>query len=121
MQWNDLFEQRKVVGMKLKEYLRSKGFSKVSFCEKADISRPTFNKILNGEVENKNTFDKHMQKIFSCIHIAPEELLEFSGQKQAAVEVVYSKNEPEAYQMDEKAKKEYDLLQDLLNLCGIYY
>ena len=50
MRFDDLFEMRKLVGTKLKDYIRNNGFSKVSFCKKADISRPRLDKILNGEI-----------------------------------------------------------------------
>ena len=33
---------------------------------------------------------------------------------------VYSQNTPVDYQMNDKTKKEYDLLEDILNLCSVY-
>ena len=42
MRFDELFEMRKLTGTKLKDYIRSNGFSKVSFCKKTEISRPTF-------------------------------------------------------------------------------
>lgn len=50
MRFDELFEKRKLTGTKLKDYIRSNGFSKVSFCKKTEISRPTLDKILNGEM-----------------------------------------------------------------------
>lgn len=120
MRFDDLFEMRKLVGTKLKDYIRSNGFSKVSFCKKAEISRPTLDKILNGEIDSKSTFDKHLNKILTCLKIAPDTLMGFSPKAQS-VDVVYSQNAPVDYQMNEKAKREYDLLQDILNLCSVYY
>lgn len=120
MHFDDLFEMRKLVGAKLKDYIRSNGFSKVSFCKKAEISRPTLDKILNGEIDSKSTFDKHLNKILNCLNINPSILMGFSPKTQS-VDVVYSQNAPIDYQMNEKATKEYDLLQDILNLCSVYY
>lgn len=60
MRFDELFEMRKLTGTKLKDYIRSNGFSKVSFCKKTEISRPTLDKILNGEIDSKSTFDKHL-------------------------------------------------------------
>ena len=37
------------------------------------------------------------------------------------MDAVYSQNAPADYQMNDKAQMEYDLLQDILNLCSIYY
>lgn len=44
----------------------------------------------------------------------------FSPRVQS-VDAVYSQNAPIDYQMNDKAKMEYDLLQDILNLCSVYY
>ena len=38
-----------------------------------------------------------------------------------SVDVVYSQNAPSDYQMSEKAKKQYRLLMDILDLCEIYH
>ena len=44
----------------------------------------------------------------------------FSPRVQS-VDAVYSQSAPIDYQMNDKAKIEYDLLQDILNLCSVYY
>ena len=120
MRFDELFEMRKLTGTKLKDYIRSNGFSKVSFCKKTEISRPTLDKILNGEIDSKSTFDKHLNKIFTSLSIDPDTLMGFSPRAQS-VDAVYSQNAPIDYQMNDKAKMEYDLLQDILNLCSVYY
>ena len=120
MRFDELFEMRKLTGIKLKDYIRSNGFSKVSFCKKTEISRPTLDKILNGEIDSKRTFDKHLNKIFTSLSIDPDTLMGFSRRAQG-VDAVYSQNAPIDYQMNDKAKMEYDLLQDILNLCSVYY
>ena len=120
MSFDELFEMRKLTGAKLKKYIQSNGFSKVSFCKKAEISRPTLDKILNGEIDSKRTFDKHLNKILTSLSINPDTLMEFLPKKQN-VDAVYSQNAPIDYQMNDTAKKEYDLLQDILNLCSVYY
>lgn len=120
MRFDELFEMRKLIGTKLKDYIRSNGFSKVSFCKKTEISRPTLDKILNGEIASKSTFDKHLNKILTSLSIDPDTLMRFSPRAQS-VDTVYSQNAPIDYQMNDKAKVEYDLLQDILNLCSVYY
>ena len=105
---------------KLKDYIRSNGFSKVSFCKKTEISRPTLDKILNGEIDSKSTFDKHLNKILTSLSIDPDTLMGFSPRIQSA-DAVFSENAPIDYQVNDKAKMEYDLLQDILNLCSVYY
>ena len=118
MRFDELFEMRKLTGTKLKDYIRSNGFSKVSFCKKTEISRPTLDKILNGEIDSKSTFDKHLNKIFTSLSIDPDTLMGFSPRVQS-VYAVYSQNAPIDYQINDKAKMEYDLLQDILNLCNV--
>lgn len=62
MKFDELFEQRSIVASKLKDCIRDLGYTKVSFASKADISRPTLDKLLNGEIDNKSSFDRHLQK-----------------------------------------------------------
>lgn len=122
MAFDTLFEQRALVGKKLKDCIRDLGFTKVSFSEKTQISRPTLNHLLDGTIDSKSTFDKHLQKILNALNMTADQLLSYSpimeGKK---VEAVYSLNAPDGYAMDEKAKKQYGLLMDVLDLCTIYY
>lgn len=46
MRFDELFEQRSLVASKLKECIRDKGYTKVSFAGKAEISRPTLDRLL---------------------------------------------------------------------------
>ena len=122
MRFEELFEKRGLVAEKLKECLRENGFTKVSFSKKAEISRPTLDKLLNGEIDSKVTFDKHMSKVLSVLNMSANELLLFNvGLGNRQIEAVYSENAPEDYAMNERATKQYDLLQDVLDLCRIYY
>ena len=112
MRFDELFEMRKLTGIKLKDYISGNGFSKVSFCKKTEI--------LNGETDSKSSFDKHLNKIFTSLGIGPDTLMEFSTKTQS-VDAMYSQKALINYQMNDKAKMEYDLLQDILNLCSVYY
>lgn len=47
-------------------------------------------------------------------------LMEFSTRVQS-VDAMCSQNAQTDYQMNDKAKMEYDQLQDILNLCSVYY
>lgn len=115
-----LFEMRKLVGEKLKACIRSKGFTKVSICKKAKISRPILEELLNGEIDNKSVFDEHLNEILDSLKITPDFLVKVSPETQQpdemCLQAVFIN-----YQMSEKAMKEYELLQDILNLCSIYY
>ncbi len=122
MAFDALFEQRKLVGEKLKDCIRSSGFTKVSFSKKTDISRPTLDRLLRGTIDNKSTFDRHLQKILDALNLTADQLLSYSPSKETKeVEAVYSLNAPDDYAMDEKTKKQYCLLMDVINLCTIYY
>ena len=105
MRFDELFEMRKLTGIKLKDYISDNGFSKVSFCKKTEISRPTLDKILNGEIDSKSSFDKHLNKIFTSLGIGPDTLMEFSTKTQS-VDAMYSQKALINYQMNDKAKME---------------
>ncbi len=122
MTFDILFEQRILVAEKLKECLRQSGFTKVSFSKKTGISRPTLDRLLNGTIDSKSTFDKHLQKILFVLDMKAEDLLFYHKSKSnQEVEVVYSSNEPVNYVMNETAQRQYQLLLDVLDLCTIYY
>ena len=74
MRFDELFEQRSLVASKLKDCMRDKGYTKVSFAKKAEISRPTLDKLLNGSIDSKATFDRHLQKILKMMNMSVDEL-----------------------------------------------
>ena len=121
MRFDELFEQRSLVASKLKECLRDKGYTKVSFAKMAEISRPTLDKLLNGSIDSKATFDRHLQKILKMMNMSVDELMLYSVQQIRPVEAVYSKNAPDNHEMSDTARKQYDLLMDIIDLCAIYY
>lgn len=122
MSFDALFEQRILVGKKLKDCIRDSGFTKISFSKKADISRPTLDRLLSGTVDNKSTFDRHIQKILNVLNMTVDQLLSYRPVGEVKkIGAVYSLNAPPEYSMDEKAKKRYGLLMDVIDLCAIYY
>lgn len=122
MQFDELFEQRSLVASKLKDCIRSKGYTKVSFAGKVDISRPTLDKLLNGSIDNKKSFDRHLQKVLKLLDMTADELMFYHSELAPEKEItVFSQNAPVEHKMNEKAKKQYELLLDLVDLCAIYY
>ena len=121
MKFDELFEQRKLVAVKLKDCIRDKGYTKVSFAGKAEISRPTLDKLLNGSIDSKSSFDRHLRKILSMLEMSADELMFYRSVPANTVDAVYSENAPENYRMSEKAEKQYQLLLDIVDLCTIYY
>ena len=101
-------------------YIRSHGFSKTSFCRKSGISQAELDRILSKETGSLDVSDQQMRQIASVLHIEPDVLAgpPSDGKQRSAIS---ASSVPEQFQANEKAKKEYDLLQDILNLCSIYY
>ena len=120
MRFEELFDYRLVFADKLKICIREARYTKVSFAKKADISRPTLDRILNGELDNKSTFDKHVQKIFEALKVNLDDVM-YHVETPSPVQVVYSTNEPDNYVMSDKAQQQQELLQDVLDICAIYY
>ncbi len=121
MMFDELFEHRSLVAAKLKDCIRDLGFTKVSFAAKADISRPTLDKLLNGDIDNKSTFDRHLQKILKMLTMSVDDLMLYHSAQPKAATAVYSQNAPADHEMSDTAKKQYHLLLDVLDLCAIYY
>jgi transcriptional regulator with XRE-family HTH domain len=125
MKFDELFDQRSLVAAKLKDCMKERGYTKVSFAKMTDISRPTLDKLLNGTVDNKSTFDKHLNKILGALNISAEELLYHDNIYHDNMSKVESKDyiidSAGDYQMNDKAKKQYELLMDIVGLCEIYY
>lgn len=122
MKFDELFEHRSLVASKLKDCIRDMGYTKVSFAAKAGISRPTLDKLLNGSISNKSSFDRHLQKILQLLNMTVEELMLYhSLSPKPATATVYSQNAPMDHEMSDTAKKQYDLLLDIIDLCAIYY
>ena len=122
MTFDELFEQRSLVASKLKDCIRDMGYTKVSFAAKADISRPTLDKLLNGSIDSKSSFDRHLQKILKLLNMTVEDLMLYhSAPSKLSTATVYSQNAPMDHEMNDTAKKQYNLLLDVIDLCAIYY
>ncbi len=121
MTFDALFEQRSQVASKLKECIRDKGYTKVSFAKRAEISRPTLDRLLSGSIDSKTTFDRHMQKILKMLRMSVDELMFYSAQQCRSTTVVYSQNAPKDHEMNDNARKQYALLLDIVDLCTVYY
>ncbi|MCC8101943.1 MAG: helix-turn-helix transcriptional regulator [Clostridiales bacterium] len=121
MQFDELFGQRSLVASKLKDYIRDRGYTKVSFACKAEISRPTLDRLLNGSIDSKSTFDRHMRKILNLLNMSVDELLFYQSSSSEKVTAIYSQNAPIDHEMSDIAKKQYNLLLDVIDLCTIYY
>jgi transcriptional regulator with XRE-family HTH domain len=120
MKFDDLFDQRSLVGIKLRDCLKERGYTKVSFAKETYISRPTLDKLLSGDINNKSTFNKHIIKILTTLNLSAEELLFFES-APTSDSIVNFQNFPDDYKMSETARKQFGLLRDIVGLCEIYY
>ena len=107
-------ELRSIVALNLKECIRDKGYTKVSFTSKANISRFDLGKMLDGTMENKSTFDNNLQKIMKVLNMTVEDLVLYQS---ASKTLLY----PQDVHINDQAKKQYNLLLDIIDLCTIYY
>lgn len=107
-------ELRSIMAVKLKECIRDKGYTKVSFAAKANISRVTLEKMLDGTMENKSTFDDYLQKIMKVLNMTVEDVMLY----QSASKTLFY---PQNVHINDQAKKQYNLLLDIIDLCAIYY
>jgi predicted XRE-type DNA-binding protein len=117
-----LFERRKKVGENILNIIKDNGYTKSSFSRIVDLSRPTLDKLINGEIDNKATFTTHMQKIIENQKINETELLEYNTKHDFDMPTLaFSDNSPEHYERKKETKEMFMFLEDILNLCETYY
>lgn len=75
--------------MNLKNACEFVALRRISLAKKANISRPTLDKNFEGSIDNKSTFDKHLQKILAVLNLSVDDLVFFEA-KSKTVDVVYS-------------------------------
>ena len=111
------FSQRKLICSKLKEQIRNSGYTKTSFSSKANISKADLEKILNGEIDNKSVFVSIMTNMLRVLNVTEKEILSCKVFSPTKAE----ENASIENGMSRKAKKQYELLMNIIDLCAIYY
>ncbi len=120
MKVDDLFDHRSLVAVKLKDCIRERGFTKVSFTRKTGISKPMLDKLLDGNADNERVFDDCVSKALDALNISVDDFACFEPKFKSA-DTVRRESVPKEYRMSAKAQKQYGLLMDILELCEIYY
>ncbi|OWZ83360.1 helix-turn-helix domain-containing protein [Natranaerobius trueperi] len=117
-----LFENRKTVGRKLWLVIKDNGYTKSSFSKLTGISRPTLNKLIDGDINNLATFENHLQKIFDKQIINADKLLKYSPkyQEKEETKLALSDNAPNEHSRNSRAQKMFDILEDIVHLCELY-
>lgn len=105
-------KNRDLLCKNLKNYIRDSGFTKYSICKKINIPVSELEAILNNETDD-SSFKENLQKILRELNITKEKLLLYIPKTV--------QNDSFTNNFTEKAKKQYDLLLNILDLCAIYY
>jgi len=71
-----LFQERKQIGENLATFIRLKGYSKSSFAKLINLSRPTLDKILEGESTNIKKFEEQIEQITSSLNLSKDYFLQ---------------------------------------------
>ena len=75
---------------------------------------------LKGNVDNERVFSKCLYCALAALSISVDALACFEP-KLKSTDTVRRESVPKDYRMSAKAQKQYGLLMDILELCGIYY
>ena len=102
---------KEIIGNNISKLIKKEGYTKASFAKITGISRSTLNKILDGDI----LLEDHINKIVQVLNINIEDLLENNlvQDKQDTI--------PQNYERSESANEKLRLLNEILDLCEIYY
>ena len=118
-----LFEKRTIVGENLLSIIRDNGYTKSSFAKAIDITRPTLDRLLAGEIESLTKYRQYIEKITGTQEMTEEQLLNYAPKYSANNEpvLVHSFNAPHNHEIKGPAKEMFSILDDILNICEVYY
>ena len=111
------------IGKGILNYIKENGYTKKSFSKLVDISRPTLNTIIDGNIKSETTFKTHINKILKALDIDINRLLECDQQIETKSErllVAYSNNSPKDYKLNDNEKTMFELVENLIDLFEIY-
>ena len=116
---NELFNDRKRVGENINEILKEKGHTKISFAKVIGISRPTLDNLINGKCTSLTTFKNHVDKIINNANVSLDDIFNYRNIK--VINAYYSDNAPKDHKTAPKANEMFDILNDIVSLCELYY
>ena len=118
-----LFENRRLIGENILNIVIDYGYTKSSFSRLTNISRPTLDKLIKGEVDSLATFKTHVRKILETQGMVEEQLLNYVPKYNAKKELVFalSDNAPENHALNPKAQEMFGILEDIVHMCELYY
>lgn len=118
---DNLFDNRRSIGPKLLEIMKSKGYTKVSFSKLTGIKTSTLNNLFKGEINSKATFTTHINKIIETVNVTLEEIINSNENKATQSIAVFSNDGLDKNNISPEAKEMFDVLDGILHLCELYY
>ncbi|SHH13220.1 helix-turn-helix domain-containing protein [Tepidibacter thalassicus] len=116
-----LFQKRDKVGENILNFIKDNGYTKSGFAKITNISRPTLDKLINGEIDSITTFTTHIQKITDSQNISEMDLLEDKPKSDNTPINAFSDNSPENHKRKPEAKEMFMILDDIISLYEMYY
>ena len=117
-----MFLKRGDIGRQILQFIKGEGYTKSSFAKMIDLSRPTLNKIIEGDIPSETTFETHINKILQSLSITLEDLINYKNPYEVdTIKVAYSNNSPKDYVRSKNAINTLDILDSVLDLYEIYY
>ncbi len=118
-----LFENRKLIGENILNIIKDNGYTKSSFSRVTNISRPTLNELIKGEINSLTTFKTHIQKILKSQSMNEEQLLNYVPKSKMKKELIFalSDNAPENHTMKRNVQEMFGILEDIVHMCELYY
>lgn len=118
-----IYNNKKLIGSNISRLIKKEGYTKSSFAKRTGISRPTLNKILEGDIPSSTTLENHINKILEVLNIDVQTLLcnNYIQTQTNTLNTVYYDNAPQDYERSITVNEKLDLLDGILDLCEIYY
>jgi transcriptional regulator with XRE-family HTH domain len=132
-----LFEKRISIGKNILDIIRDNGYTKSSFAKVMDITRPTLDQLLAGEIDSLPELNKYVEKIKTVQGITEEQLLKYVPKYNSNNDLrfivnneagsndqlssIHSFNALKNHEMNDSAKEMFSILNDVLTICEVYY
>lgn len=119
-----LFQERKKIGENILAFIRDEGYTKSGFSKAANISRPTLDKLIEGDIDNVKTYSTHIRKIIEALSLDYDTLLNYQGRSKIKhkpeLHYVHSNTSPDDHVMSQQAEEVFALLNDVIHLYELY-
>lgn len=118
---DNLFDNRRSIGPKLLEIMKSKGHTKVSFSRLTGINISPLNSLFSGDIASKATYTTNINKIMETVNVTLEEIVNCDENKATQSVAAFLDDDLNQHSISPKAKEMFSVLDNILNLCELYY